>query len=123
MNFYQEELLEHYKYPYNNKCLDHADFSTQKANPSCGDEMQIQGSIKNNVVVDLGFQGKGCVISQATASMLTQECIGKSVQEILSLTKDDILSLVGLKLGPVRVKCALLSLQVLQEGLSSLPRN
>ena len=65
----------------------------------------------------LVFSGSGCVISQATASMLTEHCIGKNVEEVLALTKDDILKLIGIELGPVRLKCALLALQALQQGI------
>ncbi|KKQ49814.1 MAG: hypothetical protein US69_C0002G0089 [candidate division TM6 bacterium GW2011_GWF2_38_10] len=115
---YQEELLEHFKYPRNKKAIANPSFESNLDNPSCGDKVQIQGIITNNVITDLGFSGSGCVISQAAASMLTNHCIGKTVDEVMNLTKDDIFALVGIKLGPTRTKCALLSLQVLQEGLA-----
>lgn len=115
---YQEELLEHFKYPRNKKTIDNPSFESNLDNPSCGDKVQIQGIITNNVITDLGFSGSGCVISQAAASMLTSHCIGKTVDDIMNLTKDDIFALVGIQLGPTRTKCALLSLQVLQEGLA-----
>lgn len=115
--FYQEELLEHFKYPRNKKQLAHPDFSSGEYNPSCGDKISMQGIIKNNIIIDLGFDGSGCVISQATASMLTEMCIDKTIDQALQITSDDIIKLVGIPLGPTRLKCALLSLQVLQQGL------
>lgn len=114
---YQEELLEHYKHPYNKKTLTNPSFTTGKDNPSCGDRISIDGIIKDNKITDLGFSGSGCVISQAAASMLMQHCIGKTVDEVLDLTKDNIIAMVGIQLGPNRLKCALLSLHVLQDGV------
>lgn len=120
---YQEELLEHFKYPQNRKKLAHPDFSSGDYNPSCGDRMSIQGTIKDDILTDLGFDGSGCVISQATASMLTELCLGKTIQHALQLTSDDIIKLVKIPLGPTRLKCALLSLQVLQQGISDYKKN
>lgn len=114
---YQEELLEHYKHPYNKKTVANPSFTSGKDNPSCGDRIFIEGIIHDNKITDLGFSGSGCVISQAAASMLMQNCIGKTVDAVLALTKDDIIAMVGIPLGPNRLKCALLSLQVLQEGI------
>lgn len=114
---YQEELMEHFKYPHNKKKIINPSFTAGQDNPSCGDRIAIEGLIQNNKVIDLGFSGSGCVISQATASMLTQLCKNKSLDDILALTKEDIINLVGIKLGPTRLKCALLSLQVLHEGI------
>lgn len=114
---YQEELLEHYKYPKNRKKMESSDFSAGHYNPSCGDRISIQGMIKDHQIIDLGFQGSGCVISQATASMLLECCIGKTIEDILRMTKDDIAAMIGMTLGPTRFKCALLSLDVLHQGL------
>ncbi|QQR48745.1 iron-sulfur cluster assembly scaffold protein [bacterium] len=118
MNMYQEELLDHFKYPRNNTPLDNPNFSSDKKNPSCGDVMHIEGIIVDNILTKVAFQGTGCVISQATASMLTEQVLGKKTEHILALTDQDILDLIGIELGPVRIKCALLSLQALQEGIS-----
>ena len=68
-------------------------------------------------IIDVGFDGSGCVISQATTSMLTEFCKGKSIDDVLALTKTDITNLIGVELGPNRLKCALIGLQVLQEAL------
>jgi nitrogen fixation NifU-like protein len=112
-----DELLEHFKYPCNKKTVPNPDFSASSENPSCGDKISIEGTIAENKIVDVGFDGSGCVISQATASMLTEFCKGKTVDELLNLNKDSILSLVKIELGPNRLKCALLCLQVLQQAL------
>ena len=114
---YQEELMEHFKYPHNKKKLQSPSFTAGRDNPSCGDHIIIEGIIQGDTIVDLGFSGSGCVISQATASMLTQSCKNKTIDYLLALTKDDIIKLVGIQMGPTRLKCALLSLQVLHEGI------
>lgn len=115
---YQEELMDHYKNPANRKKLQDPDFAAGDHNPSCGDKVYMEGKIsQNGTLADVGFSGTGCVISQATASMLTEICKGTSTDFIMALTKDDIIKLIGLQLGPNRLKCALLSLQVLQQGI------
>ncbi len=116
---YQEELLEHFKYPRNKKILATPSFAAGKDNPSCGDRVFIEGTIQENRVVDIGFSGAGCVVSQAATSMLTEHCKGKTVDEIMAFTKDDLLALIGMQFGPNRLKCALLCLHVLQEGILS----
>ncbi len=116
---YQEELLEHFKYPRNKKILAPPSFAAGKDNPSCGDRVFIEGTIQGNRVVDIGFSGAGCVVSQAATSMLTEHCKGKTIEEIMAVTKNDLLALVGIQLGPNRLKCALLCLHVLQEGILS----
>lgn len=116
--FSQEELLDHYRHPRNRGLLEDANFSGQDYNPSCGDRVAIAGCIdESRVVKKLSFSGSGCVLSQAAASMLTELCIGKTSDQILHLSKDDILAMVGIPLGPTRLKCALLCLEVLRDGL------
>ena len=114
---YQENLVEHFKYPQNKKQIQQADFTVAEHNPSCGDRISMQGVIKENILIDVGFEGSGCVISQAAASMLTELCLGKTIPAILALTSDDMAGLVAIPLGPTRLKCAVLSLQALQQGL------
>jgi nitrogen fixation protein NifU and related proteins len=119
--FYKEELMEHFKYPRNKKNIDKPDFSSGQENNACGDKVLIQGKIsKDGRISELAFDGAGCVISQATASMLTEKCKGKTVDEVLKMGSQDILQMLGVQLGPVRLRCALLSLQVLQDALSKL---
>ncbi len=119
MNIFQEELLDHYKFPHNRKILEKESFSADDHNPSCGDRLAVQGLIQDTRIVDIGFQGKGCILSQATMSMLTEKYIGSQVEEVLALSSENILQLVGMPLGPTRLKCALLGLHVLQQGIES----
>lgn len=122
-NIYQEKLMDHYKNPRNKKKIENPDFSTGRQNPSCGDSILIEGIFEKDLdsgqikIIDLGFDGSGCVVSQAAASILLQNCIGKTVDEVLKLDKDDILKLLGIPLGPNRIKCALLSLEALKASL------
>ena len=117
MDLYQETLLDHYRNPRNVGKLDNPDFSSGEDNPSCGDSVIMEGHIKNNILTDIHFTGKGCVLSQAAASMLTESCQGKTIEEILALNKDFVLTLIGMKLGPNRLRCALLPLEALQKGI------
>lgn len=118
MNLYQQQLMDHYRNPRNTHALTNPTFKTAQHNPSCGDSVAMEGVVKNGVLTEISFSGTGCVISQATASMLTQMCLGKSVNDIMALTKDDIQKLIGVELGPMRLRCALLPLEVLQKGIS-----
>lgn len=123
MDLYQAELMDHYRHPRNQGALEVPDFSSGSCNPSCGDSVQFTGHIKNGVVVAVLFQGKGCVISQAAASMLTQSVLDKTMQEIMALNADSMLKLVGIALGPMRIKCALLPLEALQKGITAYDNN
>ncbi len=115
---YREVILDHYKNPRNKGTLDPADFSFEDDNPLCGDRIRIDVRVgEDNKVKEVAFSGQGCAISQASASMLTEHIIGKSLDEVKQLSKDDILELLGIELGPVRLKCALLSLKVLKAGV------
>ena len=116
---YQEELMDHFKNPRNQGSLKNPDFIISDDNPSCGDSVTIEGVISNKILNQVSFIGKGCVLSLATASMLTQKCKDKKIEEILALSTQDILEMIGLSLGPNRLKCALLSLQVLKQGIIS----
>ena len=120
MNIYKELLLEHYRNPRNRGNLDGADFSSQEFNPSCGDRIIFQGKVQDGIISELWFTGHGCVISQATASLLIEHSCNKSVDSAKILSADDIKSMLGTELGPTRLKCALLPLQALQKGLISI---
>lgn len=117
MNMYKELLLDHYKMPRNRGTISAATFSSGEYNPSCGDSVCFSGIILNSAVTELKFSGQGCVISQAVASILSEHCCSKTVAEIMLLTKDDIMNMIGMELGPMRLKCALLPLEALQKGL------
>lgn len=117
MNLYQETLLDYYRNPRNKGHIADPDFKSEQYNPSCGDKVSFEGTIQANTLQSVAFQGHGCVISLATASMLAEYASGKSLSDIHTLTTDFIISLIGISLGPTRLKCALLPLQALQEGL------
>jgi nitrogen fixation protein NifU and related proteins len=117
LNFYQEILMDHYRNPRNNGIIEGADLSAEQRNSSCGDEVLFTGTIKDNVLDSVLFKGKGCVISQAAASLLSEYAHGKSLDTILDLDKDDLIAMLGMPLGPVRLLCGLLPLTALQNGV------
>ena len=119
MNIYQELLLDHYRYSRNRGSLARPDFFSKQYNPSCGASVQFAGSISGETIKEVVFEGQGCVISQATASMLTEIVKNKALHEIHLLDKDFILRMIGMQLGPIRIKCALLPLIALQEGIAT----
>lgn len=117
MNVYQEILMDHYRNPRNHGILAHPSFCAEQRNSSCGDEVTFSGIIADNILVNVVFQGKGCVVSQATASLLSEKVRGMLLDDILDLDNDDLLAMLGMQLGPVRLLCALLSLVALQRGI------
>ena len=117
---YREAILDHYKHPRRKGHLEHPDIHYHDHNPFCGDELTIELNVKDGIVVDAAFDGRGCAISQATASMLMEEIVGKSLDELKTLDKEYILEMLGIEIGPVRLKCALLSLKVLKAGAYGL---
>ena len=120
-DLYREVIIEHYKNPGFRGELDPHDISFEDENPLCGDHIRIDLRVnKNEVVTEAAFSGHGCAISQASADLLLEFIIGKTLDEIRQLTKDDLLELLGIELGPVRLKCALLSLKVLKAGVYGL---
>lgn len=116
MNVYQEELLDHYENPSNYGTLPNPNISHEEDNPLCGDRIRIDLIVEDDIITEVRFSGHGCTISLAAASMLTEEIEGKSLTEVKKLSRDDILDMIGIPLGPVRVKCALLALKVLKAG-------
>ena len=116
-DMYREVILDHYKNPRNFGILEPADISYEDDNPLCGDKIRIDLRLdENNRIKEVAFSGHGCAISQASASMLTEEILGKTLDEVKQFGKEQILELLGIELGPVRLKCALLSLKVLKAG-------
>lgn len=113
---YKENILDHYKHPRNKRIIENA-VTYKDLNPLCGDTIQVFLVIKNGEVEDIAFQGKGCAISQAAMSMLTEELKGKNLEEINRLQRDDILSLLNIPIGPVRMKCAMLGLRTTQKAI------
>ena len=116
-DLYRELILDHYQHPHNHGEIPEADISYEDSNPLCGDKIRIDIKLKNNIVEDVKFNGKGCAISQASASILTDELIGKSLDDVKKLDKKFILDLLGIPLGPSRIKCALLPLKVIKAGV------
>ncbi|MCI0454296.1 MAG: iron-sulfur cluster assembly scaffold protein [Candidatus Dadabacteria bacterium] len=112
-----EYLLDHYKNPRNYGSLLIPDISHEEGNPSCGDVIRIDLKIVDNKVEEVRFSGKGCAISQAAASILTDMIIDKDVDDIKKINKEDMLSALGVTLSPVRYKCGLLALKVLKSGV------
>ncbi len=119
---YHEELMDHFKHPRNTILLINPTFEAGEYNPSCGDQITIQGVVIDGIITQISFNGKGCLISQAAASMLTERVLGTSVAEACMLDKNVITSMLGIALGPNRLKCAMLCLQVFQQGLISVSK-
>jgi nitrogen fixation NifU-like protein len=120
-DFYRENILDHYRHPRNAGTLENPTHSHQEDNPLCGDVIRIDLHVNDDDVIDqVAFKGKGCAISQASASMLTEMIEGKTLDEAKQIGKEDILEALGIEIGPVRMKCALLSLKVLKTGAYGL---
>ncbi len=114
---YKENILDHYREPHNFGEIKDAAIQHREFNPLCGDEITVFLKIEKNKVQEIMFSGHGCAISQSAMSMLTDMVKGKSLKEIEKLQKDDILQLLGIPVGIVRMKCALLGLKTLHKSL------
>jgi len=120
-DFYRENILDHYRNPRNKGRLEDPTYMHEEHNPLCGDVIRIDLHVNDDDVVDqVRFEGTGCAISQASASMLMEMVEGKPLDEVKRLSKEDILEALGIEIGPVRLKCALLSLKVLKAGVYGL---
>src|ERR687887_1766223 len=134
-DLYKEVILDHYKNPRNKRVMAEAELSCSRNNPLCGDEIQVFAHVEDGAVADVSFQGQGCSISQSSASMLTEAVKGKSIQDAERLAADfrgmmageiepdedefgDLVALKGVVKYPIRIKCAVLAWDVLQEALS-----
>jgi nitrogen fixation protein NifU and related proteins len=121
-DFYREIIIDRYKNPIYRGSLDPHDISFEDENPLCGDHIKIDLRVDaDQRVVEAAFEGHGCAISQASADLLLEAVIGKSLDDVKQMTKEDILEMLGIELGPVRLKCALLSLKVLKAGVYGVP--
>jgi nitrogen fixation NifU-like protein len=116
-DLYRENILEHYKHPRNKGTLEHPDITYEDANPLCGDKIRMDINVRDGKIADVRFSGVGCSISQAAASMLCEAIEGKPVDEVKQLGRDDMLEMLGIELGPVRLKCGLLALKTLKAGV------
>ena len=116
-DLYRDYILEHYRKPHNFGVIEEPSATYEGANPLCGDRITMQLGVKDGVVEAIGFTGRGCAISQASASLLTDEIKGKGVDAAQSMTSGDVLDLLGIEISPARMKCALLSLETLHGAL------
>ena len=117
-DLYRELIIEHYKNPGYRGELNPADISYEDENPLCGDHIRIDIRLdENKTVKEAAFSGQGCAISLASADLLLESIINKNIEDVKKLTMQDILDLLGIELGPVRLKCALLSLKVVKAGV------
>ena len=119
-HFYREHILDHYKNPRNYGRLEHPDISHEEDNPLCGDVIGMDFRLRDGVIEDVRFHGRGCAISQASASLMTERLRGLSLDEARQITKADVLDELGIDISPARLKCALLSLKVLKVGAYGL---
>lgn len=120
-DLYRELIIDRYKNPHFRGTLDPHDITFEDDNPLCGDHIRIDLRVnEDNRVSDVAFDGHGCAISQATADLLAESVVGKTLDEVKQISKQDILDMLGIELGPVRLKCALLSLKVLKAGVYGL---
>ncbi len=120
-DLYREIIIERYKEPLYRGVLEPHDISFEDENPLCGDRIRIDLRVDENLqIVEAAFSGHGCAISQASADLLLESIIGKTLDEVKQLTKQDVLDLLGIELGPVRLKCALLPLKVVKAGVYGL---
>jgi nitrogen fixation protein NifU and related proteins len=117
-DLYRDYILEHYRHPHNFGVLETPTASYEGANPLCGDRITMMLDVEDGVVKDVAFTGRGCAISQASASLLTDEIRGKPVAEVEKMTPDDLLDLIGVDISPARLKCALLSLDTVAHALA-----
>ncbi len=119
-DLYRDYILEHYRRPHNFGIVEDADASYEGANPLCGDRIKLMLGVQDGIVDRVGFTGRGCAISQASASLLTDEIKGKPLTEVAGIRADDLLDLLGIDISPARLKCAMLSHESLQHVLGDL---
>ena len=114
--FYREFILDHYRNPRNFGRLEGPDISHEEYNPLCGDLVGMDFRLRDGVIDEVKFHGRGCAISQASASLLTQRLHGMSLEDARSISRDDVLGELGIEISPARLKCALLPLKALKVG-------
>jgi nitrogen fixation NifU-like protein len=121
-DLFRENILDHYRHPRCRGTLDPADRTYEDANPLCGDRLRMDFRIRDGRIDAVRFSGQGCSISQAAASMLCERIEGLSLEDARRLSREDVLEMLGIELGPVRLKCALLALKTMKAGLYGMTR-
>jgi nitrogen fixation protein NifU and related proteins len=116
-DIFRQYILEHYRDPRNHGHLEHPDIHAADTNPLCGDRIELDLQVADGRVSEVRFSGRGCAISQAAASMLTERIEGATLDELRALNPADVLEMLGVAIGPARQRCALLSLRVLHQGI------
>jgi nitrogen fixation protein NifU and related proteins len=119
-DLYRDYILEHYRRPHNFGVLASPSVSLEGSNPLCGDRITLQLRVADGVLQEVAFTGRGCAISQASASLLTDEIKGKPLADVEAFRADDLLDLLGIEISPARLKCAMLSHDTLRKALDEL---
>lgn len=114
---YRENIIDHYKHPHNHGTIGNADIKQTENNPLCGDVVTVSLKLNDGKVKDIKFEGHGCAISQAATSMLTDDIKGKTLEEIKKISREDVVNMLGIEIGLVRTKCAVLGLVAIKEGI------
>lgn len=123
MDIYREQLLDHYHHPRGWGLRAHSTLEQHLVNPTCGDAVTVQVDLQGDQVTAMRFEGHGCVISRAASSLLSEYVVNKSVAECVSLSLADVETLLGTSVQPLRIKCALLSLDAMQQALKNYARH
>ena len=116
-DLYRENILDHYRHPRNRGTLEDPDITYEDANPLCGDRIRMDLRVRDGRIEAIRFSGVGCSISQAAASMLCESVEGRTLDEVKGIGRQDVLDMIGIELGPVRLKCALLALKTMKAGV------
>ncbi len=119
-DLYREQILDHSRHPHNFGEIEDPDFTYEDSNPLCGDRVRIDVKVADGVISDIKFSGRGCAISQAAASILTEMVKGQELNEVKEISAQDMIDELGIDISPARVKCALLGLKVLKSGAYGL---
>ena len=119
-DLYRDYILEHYRRPHNFGVVEEPSATYEGSNPLCGDRITMQLRVRDGVVEQVGFTGRGCAISQASASLLTDEIKGKALGDVAGIQAVDLLDLLGIEISPARLKCAMLSFESLQHLLDDI---
>ena len=120
---YRENIIDHYKNPHNHGIIENAEIKFTENNPLCGDVISVTLKLNEHNLEDIKFIGQGCAISKAATSMLTDEIKGKTLEDIKKVSRDDVVDMLGIEIGPVRTKCAVLGLVAVKEGIKEFENN